>query len=81
MTTITDYMNNRTVDLDVLATRAQKAIDAKGPLPIPGYAGLSFYNDFVVRGDSLYGQKVRRWFAIAPNDAIWLDGMLSRHGF
>ena len=82
MATMTlDYETGATINLDELATRAQRAIDEKGPLPIPNYAGIHHYNDFEVRGDSLYGQKSRKWFAITTNDARWLHTMLERHGY
>lgn len=69
------------MDLESIAKRANLAIQEKGPVPIPSYAGNHFYNAFRVNGDSLQALKSRKWYWITSNDAKWLSTMLERNGF
>jgi hypothetical protein len=67
--------------LDAIAIRANLAIQAKGPVPIPTYAGLHFYSQFRANGGSLQGLKARKWYWLTSSDATWLDSTLAKNGF
>jgi hypothetical protein len=69
------------MNLKAIAERANIAIQAKGPVPIPNYAGAHYYSQFRANGDSLQGLKARKWYWLTSGDAQWLDSTLAKNGF
>ena len=66
-----------------MADRINQAIKALGPVPIPNYAGLHWYNQArpTIAGDWFQLRKSRTWYSITLNDGRWLLAKLEEKGF
>ena len=66
-----------------IANRINLAIKSLGPVPIPNYTGLHWYNEArpTTNGDWFQLRKSRTWYSITLNDGRWLLAKLEEKGF